>query len=155
MRRSYVILATIVAATTTACAQRMTRESGGDIVLDEAVPAGNTWASAIKGTNGWENLRASAFAQLVDQGTRISLTIERALPRSNYAWDVREGTCASPGMMVGDTADYAMVFVGEDGRDTRLVELKQALARTKPYVVSLYSPADTRATTVACGTLKP
>lgn len=155
MRRSIAVLATVVAAMTTACAQRMSREAGGDVVIDEPVPAGNTWASEIKGTNGWENLRASAFAQLVNQGTRVSLTIERALPGSNYAWDVREGTCASPGAMVGDTTEYTMVFVGSDGRDTRLIELKEPLARTKPYVVSLYSPADTRATTVACGRLKP
>ena len=155
MRRSHVILATLVAAMTTACAQRMSQESGGDVVLDEAVPAGNTWASEIKGSNGWENLRASAFAQLVDQGTRVSLTIDRGFPGSNYAWDVREGTCATPGRMVGDTTAYAQVFVGEDGRDGRIVELKEKLERTKPYVVSIYSPAVERTNTVACGRLKP
>lgn len=155
MRRSYVILATVFAAMTTACAQRMTQESGGDVVLDEAIPAGNTWTSDIKGMNGWENVRASSFAQLVDQGTRVSISIDRALAGSNYAWDVREGTCAAPGRMIGDTTSYVQIFVGENGRDSRIVELTSKLERTKPYVVSLYSPADTRANVVACGRLKP
>ena len=155
MRRTHVILATMVAAMTTACAQRMSQTSGGDVVIDEPVPAGNTWASQIKGSNGWENLRASAFAQLLDQGTRVSLTIDRGIPGSNYSWDVREGDCATAGRVVGDTATYVQVFVGEDGRDGRIVELAEKLQRTKPYVVRIYSPADTRTNTVACGKLKP
>ena len=155
MRRSHVVLATIVAAMTTACAQRMSQTSGGDVVLDEPVPAGNTWASQIKGSNGWESLRASAFAQLVDQGTRVSLTIDRGIPGSNYSWDVREGSCATPGRVVGDTTTYVQVFVDADGRDGRIVELTEKLQRTKPYIVSIYSPADTRTNTVACARLKP
>jgi hypothetical protein len=156
MRRSYsVILATVVAAMTTACAQRMSQESGGDVVLDASASTGSTWASEIKGSNGWENLRASAFAQVVDQGTRVSLTIDRALPGSNYAWDVREGACATPGRTLGDSTTYVQVFVGENGRDGRVVELNEKLDRTKPYVVRIYSPAVERTNTVACGRLKP
>ena len=156
MKRSFVILTTVVVAVmTSACAQRMSQEAGGDVALEEAVPPGNTWSTEFKGSNGWEKLRASAFAQLVDSGTRVSLTVERALEGSNYAWDVREGTCAAPGRMVADTASYPMVFVDAEGRDGRIVELKEKLDRRKPYIVTLYSPAIERTTTVACGRLKP
>jgi hypothetical protein len=148
-----MVLMAVATTLVTGCAQRMTQEAGGDVVLDSR-DAGGAWTSNIRGTGGWEWLRGSAFAQLVDQGTRISLTLERALAGSNYAWNVREGSCAAPGRIFGDSTAYTPIFAGEDGRDAIVVDLAQRLEPGKTYIVNLYSRELERASTIACGALR-
>ena len=153
MKRICLAGVAAVALVTAACASRTTREVGGDVTLDAAA-TGGAWTTNLKGMNGWERLRGSAFAQLRDQGTRVALTIERGFAGSNYGWDVREGTCAAPGTLVGDAESYPPLFVGEDERDSRVADLGVALQRGKPYAVRVYSSPVQMTTTIACGALK-
>jgi hypothetical protein len=142
-----------VALMTAACAPRTTREVGGDVTLDAAA-TGGAWTTNLKGMNGWERVRGSAFAQLRDKGTRVALTIERGFAGSNYGWDVREGTCAAPGAVVGEADSYPPLFIGEDERDSRVADLEIALQRGKPYAVRVYSTPVQSTTTIACGALQ-
>jgi hypothetical protein len=126
---------------------------GGDVSVDASAPAGGAWGSTFRGTNGWERLRGSAFAQARDKGTRIALTIERGYSGSNYGWDVREGTCATPGPVVGDPESYPPLFIGEKETDSKVADLEVTLDRGKAYVVRVYTPAAQRSTMIGCGTL--
>jgi hypothetical protein len=151
--RSYMVWAVVTAAMVSACAQRMTRESGGDVAVDTRSGTGGTWDSQLRGMNGWERVRGSAFAQPKDNGTRVAVTIERGFAGSNYGWDVREGTCAAPGRVVGDTTIYPTLFIGEDERDSKVADIVLPLERGKSYIVNIYATAVERATTIACGAL--
>lgn len=151
--RSHLVWAVMMVAMASACAQRMTREVGGDVVTDSGSAAGSAWGSELGGMNGWERIRGSAFAQLRDKGTRVSVTIERGFAGSNYDWDVREGTCAAPGRVVGDTASYPTLFVGEDERDMKVADIDVPLERGKPYIINIYTSPVERTTTIACGAL--
>jgi hypothetical protein len=153
MSRSGVVGAVVTAMLISGCAQRTTRDVGGDVVVD-ARPAAGAWGADFRGMGGWERLRGSAFAVPFEKGTRVSLTIERAFESSNYGWDVREGTCAAPGRILGEAANYPAIFADEDGRDGKVADLGVGLERGKSYVVSVYSSPTDRKTMIACGALK-
>ena len=153
MKRLCQIAVAAAALMTAACASRTTREVGGDVTLDAAA-TGGAWTSNVKGMNGWERVRGSAFAQLRDQGTRVALTVERGFAGSNYGWDVREGTCAAPGAVVGEADSYPPLFIGADERDAKVADLGVALQRGKPYAVRVYSSPVQMTTTIACGALQ-
>jgi hypothetical protein len=151
--RSHVVWAVMTVAMVSACAPRMTRESGGDVAVDTRSAAGGARDGQLRGMNGWERVRGSAFALPRDNGTRVAVTVERGFTGSNYAWDVREGTCAAPGQVVGDIASYPTLFIGADERDSKVADVAVPLERGKAYIVSIYAvPAD-RAPTIACGAL--
>ena len=153
MKRSSLVGAAAAALMMSACAQQTTREVGGDVSVDPAA-SGGTWTTTMKGMNGWERIRGSAFAQLRDNGTRVALTVERGFAGSNYGWDIREGTCATPGALVGDAASYPPLFIGEDERDSKVADLAVALQRGKSYAVRVYSSATQMTTAIGCGALK-
>ena len=154
MKRSCLAGAVALAVMTSACAQQTTREVGGDVSVDASTSSSGAWGATFRGTNGWERLRGSAFAQLRDQGTRVALTLERGFAGSNYGWDVREGTCAAPGPVVGNPESYPPLFIGEKEIDSRVADLDVALERGKSYVVRVYTPAAERTTVIGCGALK-
>ena len=152
--RSHLVWAVVTVAMASACAQRMTREAGGDVAMDSRSTPG-AWDSELKGMNGWERIRGSAFALPKDNGTRVAVTVERGFPGSNYGWDVREGTCAAPGRVVGATAGYPTLFIGEDERDAKVADVDVRLEPGKPYIINIYSMPVERTTTIACGALTP
>jgi hypothetical protein len=123
------------------------------VSIDASAPTGGAWGSTFRGTNGWERLRGSAFAQPFDKGTRVALTIERGYAGSNYGWDVREGTCAAPGPVIGDSEEYPPLFIGDTETDSKVADLEVPLDRGKSYVVRVYTPAAQRSTLIACGAL--
>jgi len=154
MKRSCFVGTVAVAMLASACAQRMTREVGGDVAMESGMAAGGAWGSEFRGMNGWDRIRASAFAQLKDNGTRVSLSIERAYAGSAYSWNVREGTCAAPGRVIGDAASYPTLFIADNERDGRVADIGVPLERGKPYIVNVYSSPTEQTTTIACGSLK-
>ena len=151
--RAVGVWAVMTVALVSACAQQMTRESGGDVAMDTRSTATGARDGNLRGMNGWERLRGSAFAQPRDNGTRVALTVERGFAGSNYGWDVREGTCAAPGRVVGDTAGYPTLFIGADERDSKVADLVVPLERGKAYIVSIYASPAERVPTIACGVL--
>ena len=152
--RSHVVWAVMTVAIVSACAQRMTREAGGEVAIDSRSATGG-WDSELKGMNGWDRIRGSAFAQPRNNGMRVAVTIERGFPGSNYGWDVREGTCAAPGRVVGDLVSYPTLFVGDKESDSKVADIDVQLERGKAYVVSIYATGGERATSIACGVLNP
>jgi hypothetical protein len=154
MKGSCLAGAAIVALMASACAQQTTREVGGDVSVDAGAMPSGAWGTNFRGTNGWERLRGSAFAQLRDKGTRVALTVERGFAGSNYGWDVREGTCGTPGAIVGNPESYPPLFIGEKETDSKVADLDVALDRSKSYVVRVYTPAAERTTMIGCGALR-
>jgi hypothetical protein len=148
-----LVSAVLTVAIVSACAQRMTRESSGDVALDTRAAAAGAWDSQIRGMNGWERIRGTAFAHPRDNGTRVVVTVERGFSGSNYGWDIREGTCATPGPVVGDTGSYPTLFIGDDERDSKVADIGVTLDRGKAYIVSLYAAPVARTPTIACGAL--
>ena len=154
MKRICLVGVATVTLLTAACAPRTTREVGGDVTLDAAAATGGAWTTTLKGMNGWERVRGSAFAQLRDKGTRVALTVERGFAGSNYGWDVREGTCAAPGPVVGNADSYPPLFIGAEEGDAKVADLDVALQRGTAYAVRVYSSPVQMTTTIACGVLK-
>lgn len=151
--RGHLVWAVMTVAIVSACAQQMTREAGGDVAIDSRSAAGGAWDGQLRGMNGWDRVRGSAFAQPKGNGTRVAVTIERGFPGSSYGWNVREGTCAAPGRVVGDSASYPTLFVGEDQRDSKVADIEVPLERGKAHIISIYASPVERSTTIACGAL--
>ena len=152
--RSHFVWAVMTVAIVSACAQQMTREAGGDVAVDSRSAVG-AWDSELKGMNGWERMRGTAFAQPRDNGTRVVVAVERGYAGSNYGWDVREGTCSAPGRVVGDSTSYPTLFIGDAERDSKVADIAVPLERAKAYIVSVYASPVERAPTIACGVLNP
>ena len=151
MRQSYAVLvAGLVTALASGCAQRVVSESGGDI----AMPAmGNTWGSSFRGYQGWSDTRGSVFARPADGGTHVALTIEGGIPGSRYGWELREGACGATGPVIGEAAKYMPVLLGNEGMGSTVTVVPVALDAAKQYSVNLYGDATERTIIIGCGTL--
>jgi hypothetical protein len=153
MKGGYLVLAVAILGVSAACARQLSREAGGEVAIDETSSGGGSWGANIRGEGGWERIHGSAFALPRDDGTRVSVTIDRGVAGSNYPWDVRDGNCMTPGRVIGDSASYTPLFLDDDGRGSRVMDLPVRLERDKAYVIRLYTPTDDR-TAIACGALK-
>ncbi len=151
MRRSYVVLvAGLVIGLASGCAQRVVRESGGDVALPEL---GDSWGSTFRGRAGWSDTRGSVFARPADGGTTVALTIEGGIPGSRYGWEVREGSCGTDGRILGEARKYEPVLLGDAGLGSTVMLLPTTLDPAKQYSVNLYGDASERTILIGCGTL--
>jgi hypothetical protein len=153
MRRSYMILATVVAMVGTGCARQTVRESGGDIAMGTSATRAAGWGVDFRGVDGWRGTRASVFARPTDGGTQVALTIDGGIPGSRYGWEVREGTCGSDGRIVGDSTAYPPIPLGDQGMGSRVADLSVRMEEGKSYFVNLYGSASDRTMIIGCGTL--
>ena len=151
--RSWGFVLGAIAITAAACSQRVTRESAGDVALGSTDVVGQSWGASLRGYDAWPSLRGSTFAQLLTDGTRISLSIEGGFPGANHEWDVREGSCGAKGRVFGDSTAYPFVPLGELGRGDGVVKLSERLDPSKQYSVSIYSSGVDRSLVAACNLL--
>jgi hypothetical protein len=150
MRQMSLVMAAMVAALATGCAQRVVQESGGDIVLPAT---GESWGGTFRGREGWGDTRGSVFARPVDGGTQVALTVEGGIPGSRYGWEVREGACGTNGRVLGEAAKYIPILLGDRGMGDTVTQLPMRLEAGKQYSVNLYGDATERTLVIGCGAL--
>ena len=156
MRRSYMTLDAVSALAMTACGGRAVRVSGGDVDMGSSAATGSTptgWGATLRGRDGWSGMRGSVFARPVESGTQVALTIEGGFAGSRYSWDVREGTCATPGPVVGDAAAYPMVLLGNRGMGSQIADLTVRLDASRQYVATLHGAGTEGEPPIACAAL--
>lgn len=86
--------------------------------------------------------------------THASVGIQRGMPGQRYAWRLEQGSCQTPGTIVGAAAVYPTMTAGEDGSAAAEAYLSRTLG-SGPYTgrVLLVS-ADGSQSSVACGVLQ-
>jgi len=153
MKRSYLGLAATVAVLASACAQRVVRESGGDVAMGSAATMEGRGGD-FRGREGWNRTRGSVFARPIESGTQVALTVTSGTPGSRYGWDVREGKCDTDGRLLGDSTSYQPIWLGDQGMGSSVAELPLRLDAQKEYFVNLYSSATDRTTIIGCGSIR-
>ena len=149
-RSNLVMVAAIVTALTTGCAQRVVSESAGDV---SSADMSESWGSTFRGREGWNNTRGSVFARPIEGGTSVALTVEGGIPGSRYGWELREGACGANGRILGDATAYQPVFLGDQGRGSAIAHVPMRLEAAKQYSVNLYGDASERTFVIGCGLL--
>jgi hypothetical protein len=92
------------------------------------------------------------FAGKLPNTTYVELAQRNDVPGAVRTWRVRLGTCAKPGMVLGDSSAYPVIRIGNDGKGVGAVTLRLTLPDTGGFLVAIAaSPRDSRR--VACGDL--
>lgn len=93
----------------------------------------------------------------VSQGrntTETAIGIEEALPLTRYAWRIQNGTCATPGGVIGGPGAYPDFTTNSEGAGEFVGGfLNLLLLRDTPYIAAVYGGAN-RDQMVACGPLE-
>lgn len=152
-RTNLVLAAAMMTVIGSACAARPVREAGGDIEMGSPASGATGRGANLRGIDGWNSLRGSAFALRTATGTQLSLTVEGGIPGSRYIWDLREGACGAKGTIVGGDSAYMAVEVGDRGMGSTITDVATALDATRDYSVNLYASATERTLVIACGRL--
>ena len=151
MRRSnLMVVAAIVAALSTGCAQRVVSEAGGDVSMGAASEG---WGGSFRGRDGWSSTRGSVFARPVEGGTQVALTVEGGIPGSRYGWEVREGQCGTNGRLLGELTAYTPVLLGDRGVGSSIAILPVKFESGRQYSVNLFADASERTLAIGCGAL--
>lgn len=79
--------------------------------LDVNLPT--AWQATLLPTTP-EDVRGSVAAATVGPSTEAGIDMEGA-PNTIYGWQINQGTCASPGAMVGGLGNYPDVETGGGG----------------------------------------
>ena len=153
MKRMYVVLVAATALVGTGCAQRTMRESSGDVAMGSAANASAGWGANLRGGEGYRDTRGTAYARPTETGTQVALTIEGGFAGSRFAWDMREGTCATPGQAIGDPNLYPYLMLGDRGMGSAIADLSIRMEQGRQYIVNLYSTAAESRTQIACAAL--
>ena len=153
MKKLSMVVAAAVTLLGTGCAQRVSQESAGDIEMGSAASGSAGWGGNFRGMEGYRDTRGSAYARPTETGTQIALTLESGFSGSRFAWDFREGTCGTPGQLIGDANAYPMVILGDRGMGNSVADVTVRMDAGKKYFVNLYSLAAEQRTPIACAML--
>lgn len=133
-------------------------------VLALALVAALAACPDTNGLNGqallWETLLAPDVAHpdlggqaaLVAQlgGTNAGIGIRGAPPTATYAWQVRRGTCAAPGAVVGPAGDYPELVADSVGNASAEMRINRVLSADTTYLAEVRGAAPDTAR-VLCG----
>lgn len=87
-------------------------------------------------------------------GIQVSLEIRLATPGATYRWRLAEGTCATPGRVIGGVALYPQLAVGEERTAQALTTVPGELGTGRSYVALVVRIAGGGAEEpAACGVL--
>lgn len=88
------------------------------------------------------------------QPTEAGITVQYAPAPATLGWEIRAGTCASPGVRVGGRGAYPDLTVGADGSGSiQRTFINAAMPPELPFHAVVVD-AETRSTVIACGGLQ-
>lgn len=85
--------------------------------------------------------------------TDFTLSIANATPGGLHPWQVHRGQCGVDEGVVGATAAYASIKVGDDGRGSATATVPMPTPTSGSYFVTVQASAANPETIVACGNL--
>lgn len=110
------------------------------------------WTARLTGSSGWESLRGSARLASGVGGAAARAEISGIPAGTLLPWRIREGSCADPGVPVGEAGAYEALRAGGDGTaaaDARFA----ATLRAPSYAVELRTGSGVADPVAACADL--
>lgn len=118
--------------------------------VPDASPGPTTW-EAVLSSGGL--LTGTVAAVSTEQRIEAAISIAGAQPDSTYAWQLREGTCAAPGDLVGGRAVYPTLTANDAGTATAETVIAGTLQPDGTYHAALLTGTES-AVRLACGALE-
>jgi hypothetical protein len=110
------------------------------------------WDSQLTPTQAFPGISGQAAAVSQATGTSVGVDLQGGTAGAHHAWGLNLGTCAAPGMQIGEDADYPALDVSATGTASSQAQFGALLDLGHSYHVSVrVSASDT--SRVACGNL--
>jgi hypothetical protein len=104
-------------------------------------------AMQVRGTARW--------TRSGDNASTAEVRISNATPGGVHPWHVQQGQCGQNGAIVGDTAAYGPLKVGNDGNASGTAKLNTPVPDSGTYHVNVHASPTNLATIISCGNLAP
>lgn len=127
---------------------------GGAACVDLGVnpQAATVWDSQLTPTQAFPGVSGQAAAVSQATGTSVGIDIQGGTAGAHYAWGLKLGTCASPGLQIGEDADYPALDVSATGIASSQAQFGSLLDLGHTYHVDVRVSASDPSR-VACGNL--
>jgi len=117
------------------------------------------WHTKVyRGTEGKvgeaKSIAHSSMTRLNDASTRASVSLPGLLPRGEYAWGIYQGTCASPGPLMGSESDYPVISPDENSMGSFTALVGANFDPSGQYQLTIYSNGGTRDQVLGCNGLR-
>jgi hypothetical protein len=96
-----------------------------------------------------------AEAEEADSATVVQVAIQNAAPGGLHPWEVRRGQCGANRGVLGESAAYEPLEVGNDGRASAQVMVDEPLPNSGEHSVAILASTTNRDLIVACANLAP
>lgn len=103
---------------------------------------------------GQKSIAHSSMTRLDDSRTRASVTLPGLLPSGTYAWGVYEGSCESPGRLMGSESDYPIIEPDDNSMGSFTAVINDNVASSGSYVLQIFTTGGTRDTLLGCAALR-
>jgi hypothetical protein len=129
-------------------------QTGGSGVYSEA-----HWHTKVyRGIEGKvgeaKSLAHTSVTRLTDESTRASISLPGLLPRGEYAWGIFQGTCASPGPLMGSESDYPLISPNANSTGSFTALVHANFDPSADYQVTIYTTGGARDEVLGCNGLR-
>jgi len=114
-----------------------------------------TWEAALVGADGSANPLSGSVAMVIGESrTQVGISVTDAPPRASLAWDVRDGTCATPGDRVGPANVYVAITTSDTGTGASETIVLRRVGTAGPYAAFVYDGSAGSGAVLACADLE-
>ncbi|MGH7550159.1 MAG: hypothetical protein ACREK3_05315 [Gemmatimonadota bacterium] len=103
---------------------------------------------------GQKSIAHTSMTRLSDESTRASVTLPGLLPSGTYAWGVYEGSCETPGRLMGSESDYPVIEPDENSMGSFTAVINDNLTANGDYVLQIFTTGGSRDTLLGCAGLR-
>jgi len=103
---------------------------------------------------GQKSIAHTTMTRLDDSRTRASVTLPGLLPKGTYAWGVYEGSCESPGRLMGSESDYPIIEPDANSMGSFTAVINDNVTGNGSYVLQIFTSGGTRDTLLGCARLR-
>lgn len=120
---------------------------------------GMHWHTKVyRGTEGKvgeaKSIAHVSLTRLTDERTRASVSLPGLLPRGEYAWAIFQGTCASPGPLMGRVGEYPVISPNANSAGSFTAMLTDNFDSRADYQLTIYTNGGTRDEVLGCNGLR-
>lgn len=153
VNRLAVVLVTLAVAG--ACSARSDQAAGSGSEMGSATHWHTKVYRAEGGKEaGQKSIAHTSMTRLDDSRTRASVTLPGLLPSGTYAWGVYEGSCESPGRLMGSESDYPAIEPDDNSMGSFTAMINDNLTANGSYVLQIFTTGGTRDTLLGCARLR-
>jgi len=153
VNRLAVVLVTLAVAG--ACSARSDQAAGSGSEMGSATHWHTKVYRAEGGKEaGQKSIAHTSMTRLDDARTRASVTLPGLLPSGTYAWGVYEGSCESPGRLMGSESDYPVIEPDDNSMGSFTAVINDNLTANGNYVLQIFTTGGTRDTLLGCSKLR-